>query len=149
MNSRKLLPTHYLLFAISIAVALHFLLPGMTIFPRLWNLLGLIPLVGGIIINLIADGAFHKAGTTVRPFQESTALITDSVFRMSRHPMYFGFLLVLIGVAMLLRSLTPWFIIPLFAVLIDCVFIKVEEQMLLARFGQAWLEYKAKVRRWI
>jgi protein-S-isoprenylcysteine O-methyltransferase Ste14 len=63
--------------------------------------------------------------------------------------MYLGFVLVLIGIAVLLGSLTPWFIVPLFAVLMDRVFISVEEQMLQARFGQAWSEYKAQVRRWI
>jgi protein-S-isoprenylcysteine O-methyltransferase Ste14 len=50
---------------------------------------------------------------------------------------------------MLLGSLTPWFMIPLFAILIDRLFIIVEEQMLLAKFGQTWLDYKARVRRWI
>jgi protein-S-isoprenylcysteine O-methyltransferase Ste14 len=149
MNNHRLLPTHYLLFAILIAVALHFLFPGTIIVPLPWNLLGLVPLAGGIVINLMADGAFHKAGTTVKPFQESTALITGGVFRISRNPMYLGFVLALIGVALLLGSLTPWIIVPLFAVLMDRVFIIVEEQMLQARFGQAWSEYKAQVRRWI
>lgn len=49
-----------------------------------------------------------QAGTTVKPFQESTALITDGVFRLSRNPMYLGFVLVLTGIATLLGSLTPW-----------------------------------------
>jgi protein-S-isoprenylcysteine O-methyltransferase Ste14 len=137
------------LFAILIAIALHFSFPGRIILPAMWKLLGLIPLAGGIAVNLIADRAFHKTGTTVKPFQESAALITGGVFRMSRHPMYLGFLLILIGVAMLLGSLTPWFMIPLFAILIDRLFIIVEEQMLLAKFGQTWLDYKARVRRWI
>jgi protein-S-isoprenylcysteine O-methyltransferase Ste14 len=149
MNSQKLLPTHYLLFAILIMVALHFLFPGAIIVPLSWNLLGLAPLAGGIAINLMADSAFHKAGTTVKPFQESTALITDGVFRISRNPMYLGFVLALIGVALLLSSLTPWVIVLLFAILMDRIFILVEEQMLQARFGQAWAEYKAQVRRWI
>ncbi len=149
MNNLKLLPTHYLLFAILIMAALHFLFPGAMIVPLPWNLLGLVPLAGGIAINLMADSAFHKAGTTVKPFQESTALITDGVFRLSRNPMYLGFVLVLIGIAALLGSLTPWIIVPLLAVLMDRVFITVEERMLQARFGQAWLEYKAQVRRWI
>jgi protein-S-isoprenylcysteine O-methyltransferase Ste14 len=50
---------------------------------------------------------------------------------------------------MLLGSLTPWFVIPALAILIDRLFITVEEQMLLARFGQTWLDYKARVRRWL
>jgi protein-S-isoprenylcysteine O-methyltransferase Ste14 len=149
MNTHNLFPTYYLLFAILITVALHFLLPGTIIVPMPWNLLGLVPLAVGILINLIADRAFHKAGTTVKPFQESTTLITEGVFRISRNPMYLGFLLVLIGIAVLLRSLTPWFIVPLFAILMDRVFIAAEERMLQTRFGQTWSEYKAKVRRWV
>jgi protein-S-isoprenylcysteine O-methyltransferase Ste14 len=149
MNSKHLLPTHYLLLAILMAAALHFAFPGRVMLPAMWKLLGLIPLAGGVIINLIADSAFHKARTTVKPFQESTALITGGVYRMSRHPMYLGFLLILIGVAMLLGSLTPWFVIPLFAIVIDRLFIAVEEQMLLARFGQTWLDYRTRVRRWL
>jgi protein-S-isoprenylcysteine O-methyltransferase Ste14 len=149
MNIQKLSPTHYLLLAILIMVALHFLFPGAIIVPLPWDLLGLAPLAGGIAINLMADSAFHKAGTTVKPFQESTALITDGVFRLSRNPMYLGFVLVLIGIAVLLGSLTLWIIVPLFAVLMDRVFISVEERMLQVKFGQAWSEYKAQVRRWI
>jgi protein-S-isoprenylcysteine O-methyltransferase Ste14 len=41
------------------------------------------------------------------------------VFRLSRNPMYLGFALVLMGVAILLGSLTPWFIVPIFILLID------------------------------
>lgn len=149
MNSHKLLPTHYLLVAILIMVALHFLFPGTIVLSTPWNLVGFAPLAGGIVMNLIADGAFHKAGTTVKPFQESTTLITDGVFGASRNPMYLGFVLVLMGIAALMGSLTPWFIIPLFAALMDRIFITVEERMLEARFGQAWSAYKARVRRWI
>jgi len=57
--------------------------------------------------------------------------------------------LALMGIAVLLGSVTPWLIVPIFAVLMDRVFITVEERMLQARFGQAWSEYKARVRRWI
>lgn len=40
-------------------------------------------------------------------------------------------------------------VLSLFAVLMDRVFIQAEEGMLEARFGQVWVEYKARVRRWI
>jgi protein-S-isoprenylcysteine O-methyltransferase Ste14 len=107
------------------------------------------PLACGIALNLIADDAFRKAKTIVKPFEESTALVTSGVFRISRHPMYLGFVLSLIGIAVLLGSLSPFFVIPVFAVLMDRVFIQVEERMLEATFGQAWLGYKAKAGRWI
>ena len=130
-------------------VVLHFVFPESKVIYFRWNLLGVVPLVIGIILNLVADGVFKKLGTTVKPFEESTALITTGVFRISRHPMYVGMVLILIGIAVLMGSLTPYAIIPVFAVLMEIVFIRVEERMLEEKFSEAWLVYKEKVRRWI
>jgi protein-S-isoprenylcysteine O-methyltransferase Ste14 len=149
MKVRQILPITYLLIALIIMLIFHFVIPIITLIPLPWNLIGLIPLVFGILINIIADGALHKAGTTVKPFQDSSALITSSIYGISRPPMYLGFVLILIGVAILLGSLTPWVIIPIFAGLIEVVFIRVEERMLSEKFGLAWMEYIQKVRRWI
>ena len=119
------------------------------IIPPLWNLLGMIPLALGVVVNLIADQAFHKANTTVKPFKESTALITEGAFRISRNPMYLGFVLVLIGIAVLMRSLTPYVIVLIFAILMDRMYIREEERMLAEEFGTAWEQYKRNVRRWL
>jgi len=149
MKTKQILPPTYVLIALVVMLVLHFTFPGIKLIPLPWNLLGLIPLVIGLALNIIADGAFRRAGTTVKPFQESTALLTDGVYSISRHPMYLGFVLILIGVAILLGSLTPWVIIPIFAVLMEVVFIQVEERMLGEKFGPAWIDYKKKVRRWL
>ena len=149
MKERKVLPPTYLFVAIVIMVVLHFLLPGVKIVAYHWNLLGVVPLVLGIVMNLIADRAFKKVGTTVKPYEESTTLITEGVFRVSRHPMYVGFVLILLGIAILGGSLTPYIVILIFAILMDVVFIRVEEKMLEETFGETWMEYKKKVRRWI
>jgi len=130
MNTSSLLPTHYLLLAFLLMIALHFTFPLVKVILMPWTVLGLLPLMSGIVINLIADKAFHKAETTVKPFQDSTNLITEVVFLYSRNPMYLGFLLILIGIALLFGSLSPWFIVPICAFLMDRVFIQVEERML-------------------
>ncbi|MCI0477581.1 MAG: isoprenylcysteine carboxylmethyltransferase family protein, partial [Anaerolineales bacterium] len=149
-RNKKVLPPTYLLISIVLMVALHFLHhPTMSVIRLSWNIFGIIPLILGIATNIIADNALHKAKTTVKPFEESAALVTSSVYRISRHPMYLGFVLILVGVAIVLGSLTPFVIIPIFAILMDVVFIQVEERMLEEKFGQVWLEYKRKVRRWI
>jgi protein-S-isoprenylcysteine O-methyltransferase Ste14 len=146
---RKILPTTYLLIAIIAMAALHFFAPAVQIIPIPWSLLGIVPTAGGVIINLIADSAFRQVKTTVKPFQESTALVTSGAFRISRNPMYLGFVLTLLGIAIILGSLTPFVVVLIFSILMDRVFIQVEERMLEDKFGRAWLEYKAKVRRWI
>jgi protein-S-isoprenylcysteine O-methyltransferase Ste14 len=149
MRGTPVLPPTYLLASLLVMVALHFLLPAAYIILMPWNILGIVPLACGLVINAIADSAFHRVKTTVKPFEGPTTLITSGVYRISRHPMYLGFVLILIGVAAILGSLTPWGVIPIFAVLMDRVFIVVEERTLEEKFGRAWSEYKQEVRRWV
>lgn len=149
MKRKPVLPPTYLWAAMIVMVALHFVFPVERIIPFPWDLFGALPLALGAALNIIADKAFRDAKTTVKPFQESAALVTDGVYRISRHPMYLGFVLILLGLAVLLGSLTPFFVVPIFAVVMDRVFIEVEERMLAEQFGRVWLDYKAKVRRWM
>ncbi|NLE45212.1 MAG: isoprenylcysteine carboxylmethyltransferase family protein [Chloroflexi bacterium] len=149
MWKKRVLPPTYLLISLFVMAVLRFAFPASQIVKLPWNLLGVIPLAVGIWLNLAADHAFRRADTTVKPFVESTALITSGVYRISRHPMYLGFTLVLLGVAILLAALTPFLFVPLFALVMDRLFIAPEEEMLEQRFGLTWLEYKHRVRRWL
>jgi len=146
---KKIMPTVYLLVAMVLCIFLHFLIPIVYIMPVPWNLLGFIPLILGIWINISADRAFKLAETTVKPFEESRILIQDGVFRWSRNPMYLGFVGILLGMSMLLRSLSPYIVIVVFIILIDLVFIRVEEEILEVKFVEEWKAYRSKVRRWI
>lgn len=149
MNPQKVLPPTYLLIAIVIMVALHFLFPGAYMISFPWNLSGLIPFGIGCVLNAVADRVFKKVGTTVKPFQQSTTLIRDGVFQLTRNPMYVGFVLILLGIAIFVGSLTPYIVVIIFPILMDRLFIRNEEQMLAERFGEVWREYKRKVRRWV
>jgi len=149
MSDKRVLPPTYLFLAIVVMVMLHFLFPAVKVICFPWKILGAIPLVFGMVINIIASNAFDRIETTVKPFEESTTLITTGVFRISRHPMYLGMVFILIGIAILMGSLTPYTVIPVFAIVMDMVFIRVEEGMLEDKFAGSWLEYKDKVRRWI
>jgi len=143
------LPPTYLLVSIVAMVALRFLFPGRQIIPLPWALLGLVPAVLGLALSIVADRAFKRHGTTVKPFEESTALVASGAYAISRHPMYLGFALLLLGLAVCLGALTPFLVVPLFVVAMELVFIRTEEQMMEAKFGQSWRDYKKKVRRWL
>lgn len=145
----KIMPTTFLLIAILLCVALGFLVPVSTVFHSPWNLLGLIPIIFGIWTNLAADRAFKQANTTVKPFEESQALILEGVFRLSRNPMYLGFVGILLGVCILLGSISPHLVWIVFIIWIDRIYIRIEEQMLQAKFGEAWRQYRSKVRKWL
>ena len=149
MKRKPVLPPTYLWAAMIVMAALHFVFPVARLIPFPWQLAGVLPLLLGAALNISADKAFRDARTTVKPFQESAALVTTGVYRLSRHPMYLGFVLILLGLAILLGSLTPFIVVPLFALLMDRAFIVVEEGMLAEKFGQVWLDYKQRTRRWV
>jgi protein-S-isoprenylcysteine O-methyltransferase Ste14 len=149
MKIEKVMPPTWMLIAIIAMFILNFVFPVAQIVPPLWNLIGLVFLVSGMGLNLIADNSFKRAETTVKPYQESSNLVTEGVFQISRNPMYLGMALILIGIALLLRSLTPFLMIIPFALLIDRIYIRVEERMLAETFGAKWRAYKAKTRRWL
>ena len=149
MKKISLLPTGYLLIAMLLILLIHFILPLTRLIPIPWNLVGILPLGFGIWINLAADKAFHRRGTTVKPFEEPSTLITSGVFSISRNPMYLGFVAILIGIALLLGTLSPYLIVIAFAILVDRMFITVEEKNLEHKFSSMWMKYKKDVRRWI
>lgn len=111
--------------------------------------MGLLALAVGVYLNLAADQLLKRHHTTVKPFQESTALVTTGVYGRTRNPMYLGFVFLLLGVALLLSSAGPLVIVALFPVLIEFMYIRVEEPMLRDRFGDEWLAYEARVRKWL
>jgi protein-S-isoprenylcysteine O-methyltransferase Ste14 len=146
---KKVLPPTCLYLAIIVILLLHFFFPIANVIPTPWNYLGAIPFVLGVTLNFIADHSFKKYGTTVKPFEESSVLITTGVYQVSRNPMYLGFVLMLIGIVIFQVSLAPYVVVVVFAVLMDIGFIGSEERMLEKKFCTAWLDYKRKVRRWI
>jgi len=149
MKNHKMLPPTYLFAAILLMAAMHFLLPLSRVILFPWRLLGIIPLSLGLALNLVANKAFKKHNTTVKPFEKSTTLIKDGLFRFTRNPMYLGFLCILTGLGVFLGSFTPFVIVPVFAVLMEFVFIRAEERSLAETFPEEWPDYKAKVNRWI
>jgi protein-S-isoprenylcysteine O-methyltransferase Ste14 len=103
----------------------------------------------GIALTAIAAGSFRRAGTPVVPFEISTALVTTGLYRLTRNPMYLGLALALVGVAVLLGTLSPFLPIPVFVWIIQAQFIRGEERFLEEIFGAGYLAYKSRVRRWI
>jgi len=149
MNRPRLLPPTILLITILVMLCVHFLSASIKIIPSPWNLLGSIFVFPGIVLNLLGDRLFQQAGTTVKPGEESSFLVTTGVFRFSRNPMYLGFALILTGAAVLCGTFAPFLVIPVFIILVEKHFIISEETMLERTFGWAYLEYKEKVRRWL
>ncbi len=105
----------------------------------------------GIAIEAFSVLSFIRAKTTVNPLrpQRANALIISSMNRFSRNPMYLGMLLLLTAWALYWGHPGGALALILFVTFITHYQIKPEEAALEEKFGQDYLAYKSKVRRWI
>ena len=109
---------------------------------------GLIILVG-LVLLVMANGLFVRAGTNVIPFREVSSLVTRGIYRYTRNPMYLGMALVLLGCAVTVGAASALVVPVLFMVIIELRFIRPEEHMLQGLFPQDYPAYCTRVRRWI
>lgn len=94
-------------------------------------------------------GWFRRLRTTVLPHKPSSALITSGPYRFSRNPLYCASALLYVGLALWLGRLWPLFLLPFVLAAIRLYVIAREESYLERRFGKEYLDYKARVRRWL
>ncbi len=87
--------------------------------------------------------------TTYLPHRASTPLVTTGPFARFRNPIYLGEALLLLYGAEITKSI--WFVAAalLFGILVTVLQIIPEERHLEATFGDEYLDYKARSRRWI
>jgi protein-S-isoprenylcysteine O-methyltransferase Ste14 len=143
------LPPVYLLLSLLAMVGLHYALPGTRWIETPWRYLGFVPVAAGFAVVFYAAGLFRKHRTAIKPFKESSALVTQGPYRFTRNPMYLSMVLALSGAAVVLGSVSPLLVPPVFAWLITALFIRKEEAMLTERFGEAYSAYQKRVKRWV
>lgn len=148
-QKRKVVPPVYFLLSLILMTALYFLLPVAKIMPFPYAYAGILFIAFGLTIMLIAVGAFRKAKTPLIPFEKSTTLVVEGMYRFTRNPMYLGMVLVLTGAGVLFGVVGAFLPIPFFIWIITANFICGEERFLEDIFGDAYVAYKQKVRRWI
>jgi protein-S-isoprenylcysteine O-methyltransferase Ste14 len=143
------LPPVYFLAAIILMVLLDRVLPMWRWHwaPGRW--LGIALVVAGLSLTLASARLFRRRKTAIKPFEQSSVLVVEGPYRVSRNPMYVGLCTVLAGIGLLLESFAPLVVIPVFVGVIRTRFIAAEEQMLAQQFGDAYAEYRSRVRRWL
>jgi protein-S-isoprenylcysteine O-methyltransferase Ste14 len=111
--------------------------------------LGLLMIATFVALNVSAIRAMHRAGTTVRPDRATDHLVTDGPFAFSRNPLYLAGTMLLLGIGLVAGIV--WFLplAALAAFAVQKLAIEREESHLQARFGESYLDYARRVRRWI
>ena len=144
----RLRPPIVALCLIVISLILHFIFPIKKIIFFPYSLLGIVGIILGLWLVLLGKGAFQRHGTSLR-FEKPTKLVMSGPYRFTRNPMYLGYIIVLLGIAVLFGSLIA-FISPIgFFLIMNFIIIPFEEKWLEKIFGKRYEEYKRRVRRWI
>ncbi len=117
-----------------------------------WHLrLGMLLIGLGLLLVLDAGRMFIRAKTTWKPGtpEKASKLVTCGAYRFSRNPMYLGMLLCLAGWGLGLGDWLGLVPLPLFVLYITLFQIIPEERILKGLFGEEYLEYMRRVRRWL
>jgi protein-S-isoprenylcysteine O-methyltransferase Ste14 len=105
----------------------------------------------GVACSVLGVLSFRFARTTVNPMtpDATTALVVSGIYRVTRNPMYLGFLLLLVAEMVWLANPVAFLVAPAFVLYLDRFQIAPEEIALRSRFGAEFDAYAANVRRWI
>lgn len=113
------------------------------------RLVGLPLVAGGFSLGAWFFRTLRGAGTPVDPREPVAVLVTGGPYRYSRNPGYLSMAMIYAGVASLANSLPSILLLPVALRLIRSGVIEREERYLERLFGEEYLAYKARVRRWI
>jgi protein-S-isoprenylcysteine O-methyltransferase Ste14 len=140
-------PVIFLLF-LGLGLALEALMPENDL-PAWLQWIGAALIAAGVALVFWFESALKRVNTSTNPYRPTTALSTSGPYRFTRNPAYVGMVIVYVGIA--LAADAPWALVMLApAVVVIQLFVIVREERYLERlFGEEYLSYKRRVRRWI
>ena len=150
--SEKLLqyrPPRMVMLLLALATVVHMALSALRVELFSSPVLAICIAVAGFAIMMWAWWLFQKAETAICPTQFSSALVTSGIFRVTRHPMYLGMIMMMTGVALWFGTLPYYLATVVFFMVINQVFCPFEEQKLAKTFGKEYFSYRRMVRRWL
>ena len=144
----KFYPPHYLL-ALSLCMLATWFFGETSPQTLPFILVGLSLIGFGFLLAFNSISRFIKAKTGVVPFSKSTALITEGFYKYTRNPMYVGMNSFLLGLLIILNNPLNFIYLVIFFFIVRNLFVIKEEVQMLETFGEEYLAYKNKVRRWL
>ena len=123
---------------------------GAFFFHSHWaNIIGSLFYIVGVSFIFPAGYEFVKSKNTVITAKPATSLQTSGIYSISRNPMYLGLMLIYLGLTFQFGNWWSLFLVPPLIIVMTYRVILPEERYLTRAFGDEYVEYKKKVRRWI
>jgi protein-S-isoprenylcysteine O-methyltransferase Ste14 len=110
---------------------------------------GIVLIVIALLFILPALIKFVQSKNTLVTIKSATSLQTKGIYSLTRNPMYMGLLILYSGIAMLEGNWWAFIFIPLIIIIVQSYVIRGEENYLQRAFGEEYIAYRKKVRRWI
>jgi len=111
--------------------------------------LAVLCLGGGVALGFPAIGRFRQTGQDPKPWQPTPELVFDGPYRFTRNPMYVGMTLLTFGLGAAADTLWTLPLALCALALVHVTAVRPEERYLEAKFGDPYLQYKARVRRYL
>ena len=118
-------------------------------FPTWTRAAGVVLTVAGLLFGLTAIGLFTIKKTALIPHRPASTLVAAGPYKICRNPMYLGLLIAYAGLPLFFDLVWPILLAPVVVWLITNSVIKKEEAYLERRFGEEYLNFKSRTRRWI
>jgi protein-S-isoprenylcysteine O-methyltransferase Ste14 len=145
----NLIPDVTVISSIILAYFLDRNFPIIKIVPPPISLIGWLMVATGIILALYAISIIRLRNASSNVTEVPSALVTKGIYSLSRNPFYFSYVIITIGAALILGSLTA-FSGPIICItVLHQIIIPFEEKKLQEALGQKYKQYKYLVRRWI
>ena len=135
--------------AFILGLLIHRAFPAPGLPKTLADWIGLVLVLTSIPIAITAFRAMIHAQTSFDPRKPTTVIVTAGPFRYSRNPMYLSLTLLYLGAALILNVLWILLLVVPLLVVIQRGVIAREEAYLERKFGDEYLSYKTRVRRWV
>ena len=116
---------------------------------RIARILGWPLLSAGLLLMGWFERSMRHAGTPANPYKPVSHLATEGPFRYTRNPAYLAMTMIYTGITGLANALWALLLLPVALLVIQRGVIEREERYLECKFGEEYLRYKVRVRRWI
>ena len=113
------------------------------------KILGIVFIVISLFFSVRSLRQFFQSKNSLMTIRPAFSLQKNGIYHITRNPMYVGLAILYLGITCFIGNWWNIILFPLLVVFVQEYIIKHEERYLARRFGQEYLDYRYKVRRWL
>lgn len=134
---------------LAVGILLRFLFPTPLLSRPTALLIGAALVLIALPVLLLAFRQMIRNKTTIDPGGTTTTIVSSGIYAYSRNPMYIALTLIYSGICVMANAYWGMLLLVPLLILVQKGIIEREEAYLTRKFGDEYLRYKGRVRRWL